>query len=98
MSESFAGEVRRLHSERSSWIEPPLDPDWDDLVKLRWRLAVLRLDTGLALPGVEILPCTQPGLFSLVSVTGIGPFTRAGLWDYLSALDHGIRLAQRESA
>jgi hypothetical protein len=83
MSESFAGEVRRLHSERSSWIEPPLDPDWDDLVKLRWRLAVLRLDTGLALPGV---------------VTGIGPFTRAGLWDYLSALDHGIRLAQRESA
>lgn len=32
--------MQRIHTERGSHIEPPLDQDWTALEKLRWHLSV----------------------------------------------------------
>lgn len=40
-------DVQRVHTDSGSHIEPPLDPEWTDLNKLRWNLAVTLHDAGL---------------------------------------------------
>lgn len=39
--------VTRVHTDTGCHVEPALDPEWDDLTKLRWHAAVTAHDTGL---------------------------------------------------
>lgn len=43
-------QVQRLDGERgSSEIRPPLEPSWQALDKLRWKMGVILVDTGVPL-------------------------------------------------
>lgn len=39
--------VVRVETENGSHVEPPLDPEWSNLDKLRWHLAVVLHDVGV---------------------------------------------------
>lgn len=38
--------VRHVYNQPGNWrsIDPPFDPEWSDLTKLRWKTGVLNLD------------------------------------------------------
>ncbi|OCH80290.1 hypothetical protein [Gordonia sp. UCD-TK1] len=88
--------VTRVHTERGSHIEPPLDPEWSQLDKLRWQAGVVIADAGVPLRisldddtrlsrnGVDV-----PGIYGLK----IGSWHSArgfhDMWDYLNGVSAG---------
>jgi hypothetical protein len=40
-------DLERVTTKRGSHVDPPLDEDWSDLVKLKWNAAVVRVDCGV---------------------------------------------------
>ena len=87
--------VQRIHSANGSHIEPPLESDWSDLEKLRWRAAVVEHDNRLPEGTIKVTEhphnfCIQtPG--SSMSVIGLHD-----TWSVLTGIDIGLRLATRE--
>lgn len=58
----FDGNVERIHADRGSHIEPPLDQRWSDLDKLRWHAAVAEADAGITIEvGPSQLRYKPPG-------------------------------------
>jgi hypothetical protein len=91
-------DVARVADEHGSHIEPPLDPDWDSLTKLRWHAACVRL----ACPDVVIRVfqhrsksiAAGPPTYSLqVATTSVSAMPYYDAWTYLSGVERGLRAA-----
>lgn len=81
-------EVRRVIGENSTYIEPPLDSNWDDLKKLRWNAAVVTEDTGLR---VLVHP-VDLGKYSVqVGNYSAGAVPYSDAWRYISAVSIGAQ-------
>ncbi|UAW08338.1 hypothetical protein SEA_WHITNEY_91 [Gordonia phage Whitney] len=88
--------VTRVRDDNGSHIEPPLDSDWSELDKLRWKAGVVIADAGVPLRislddstrlsrnGVDV-----PGIYGLK----IGGWHSArgfhDMWDYLNGVSAG---------
>lgn len=84
-------EVRRVVTGTGSHIEPPLDPAWPDLDKLRWKAAVVLVNTGVAAHVEE-----QPSGFVLSGLMfSYGPEDYAGMWSVLNGIEIGHAAALR---
>ena len=44
----FWSMVRRIETERGSYVLPPFRLDWSELDKLRWQAATVRVDAGVS--------------------------------------------------
>lgn len=89
-------EVRRIHETEhiGSHIEPPLDPFWSDIDKLRWHAAVASLDTGL-----RFLVHEMDGCYSIQienNSMSARPYHEA--WSYISAASVGATIANRKAS
>lgn len=96
--------VTRVHTATGSHIDPPLDQDWDDLMKLRWQAAVVTADTGLA---VRVSPAhlqyratrwspwrIQSGVYDVhVGSSSCGAMRYAEAWSYLNGVAAGANAA-----
>lgn len=94
----------RIHTDRGSHIEPPLDPSWDDLTKLRWHAGVVAADTGLrvevrdgaALDAKTLRP--RPGCYSVnVGGSSAAAYSFHEAWTYLSGVSTGVRQVRRRT-
>jgi hypothetical protein len=101
-------DVRRIHTSNGSYIEPPLDQQWDALTKLRWQAGVVRADAGVT---VYVMPgaLTTPGLLGRPWVhwdyfaLRIGQASHASYrydeaWIFLNGVSAGAEATQREAA
>lgn len=82
--------VRRVATEGGSHIEPPFDPSWSDLDKLRWTASVVEADTGVRpVPHLE-----ENGLYSInVGASSFGGFTFGSAWTFLNGVSAGAAAA-----
>ncbi|WP_275558514.1 hypothetical protein [Streptomyces sp. 5-6(2022)] len=90
--------VTRIHDATGSHIEPPLDPAWSDLNKLRWHAAVTAHDTGIAATVQDATYTIDgkpvPGHYDIiVGASSIGPFDFRSAWDYLNGVSTGATAA-----
>ncbi|MFC8278454.1 hypothetical protein ACFUJR_39305, partial [Streptomyces sp. NPDC057271] len=89
--------VTRVHTQRGSHIEPPLDPNWDNLTKLRWHAAVVAHETGLT---VEVEPQPEASDYSvtIVGSSSAAAYTYREAWVYLSGIGvgHGAALDEHQ--
>lgn len=97
--------VTRVRTSTGSYVEPPLDPGWDDLTKLQWHAAVVSYDTGL---NVHISPGDSSikrfgewrkihGTYSVrcgASSTILPNFHST--WTYLNGISMGARASREE--
>lgn len=83
-------EVRRIRTEGGTHIEPPLDPSWSNLDKLRWHVAVVKLECDLDIQVFE-----SCGLYSFM-VNGLNSphLAYQHAWYYLLGVEIGDQ-AQR---
>jgi hypothetical protein len=94
--------VRRLADERGSYIDPPLDQEWDALTKLRWHLAVTLQDSGLAADALQIDPAdyrvggvAQDGYYCLHGLWfSVGALSYSSAWDVINGIEYGARLTR----
>lgn len=94
--------VHRVHTERGSHIEPPLNEDWSNLDKLRWSLAVSLHDAGQPLDLMDVRE-------SDYRINGVpqeaydvtGPDGSSGAtgfhatWTLISGIGYGLRTARQ---
>lgn len=87
--------VTRIETERGSHIEPPLDPKWSDLEKLRWHASVSALDGGIDVK----VHVTSSGSYSvqvgMSSAQGCGFYDA---WTYIAAATVGAQAARERVA
>lgn len=99
-SMNFAdAENARMVPTRDGWKpEPPLDPTWPDLIKLRWHAALIRDKTGLNIAvnkgKYSINGIPQAGYYAVHLRYGntaqlSGPHTFADAWNYLNGIETG---------
>lgn len=98
-------QVRRVPDRTGSSIEPPLDDAWDNLAKLRWKAAVVALESGIEVSVdvgfFSIGGVCQSGYYSLV-IPGIGgsscvlKFSDA--WTHLNGIAAGARAMARRAS
>jgi hypothetical protein len=93
---------RVVHDNGGSHIEPPLDPAWSDLDKLRWHAGVLKADTGVE---VSIVTGSTKrlvgghwaaihGLYGYnVGGSSGGTMTFDVMWSWINGLERGWKLA-----
>ncbi|KXT55944.1 hypothetical protein Y710_16520 [Gordonia sp. QH-12] len=85
-------------------VEPPLNPDWSPLAKLRWKAALVALDTGLSVrvhhANVTNGGAPIPGLYGfLVGQTiSVSAFRFEDAWAFLNGVSAGARAARRRAA
>ena len=80
----------RVQTERGSHIDPPLDPSWTRLEKLRWHAEVASFDTGLTIlvnPTKKLMP--QTFMVTIVGHSGHSdrPFNDA--WTLINGISSG---------
>lgn len=104
MKEVPLPDVTRVQEGRSSVVEPPLDPGWDEAAKLAWQAAVVAYDTGLRITlhdetwVVDGKP--MPGYYGItVYGRAVGPYSNASktyrdAWTYLNGIATGARAAR----
>ena len=56
-----------MHTDHGSEIDPPLDPSWPEIDRLRWNAGVAQADEGITVHVTEI----DGGLFSLHGNTSV---------------------------
>ena len=90
--------VERIHTERGSHIEPPLEQDWDNLTKLRWRLAVVLHDAGLPDDAMRVEPAdyringVPQEAYGVIGAGGIsGAIGYHSTWTFLNGVSYGLR-------
>lgn len=95
----FSGTVTRVHEgEGSSRIEPPLDHEWSPIERLRWKAAIVTLDSKLDIvirPGhyvvdgvpVEAMYSVQVKLMR--GYTSVITMSYDNAWAYLQGIDAG---------
>ncbi|PRY56458.1 hypothetical protein [Glycomyces artemisiae] len=89
-------DVRRTQTDTGTTYEPPLDPDWDELDRLRWHAGVVHGDTGI---GLTVAPAKfsvngviQEGHFNLwVGDTVVCPGKYSDTLSYLNGIALGAR-------
>lgn len=80
-------------------IEPPLDPHWLPLDRLRWKAAVEGLYAG-EVPVIQVAKYTvagvpQVGYYNIqVGCTSISPLTYNSAWDWLNGYSAGACVAK----
>lgn len=94
--------VERIHTERGSNIEPPLDQDWDNLTKLRWNLAVSLHDAGHPADAMRIEPSdyrvdgVPQEAYNIVGPAGTtGAVGYSAMWVLINGVGYGLRSADR---
>lgn len=87
--------VTRVREGRGSHIEPPLDPDWHPLTKLRWKAAVVALDADLPVDVHEV----EPGEYSVsVGFSSISAMPYRDAWMYIAGVLTGAEQVHRATA
>ena len=101
-------DVTRVQDGRSSLVEPPLDPEWDEPTKLAWHAAVIAHDTGLNITvsdeaWTDGQGRPQPGHYAITvyrpdggPVSSASAFPCRDAWTYLNGIEVGVR-ATRET-
>lgn len=89
--------VERIHTATGSHIEPPLDPSWPAVDKLRWNAAVVLADTGLKLR----VHVAAGSMMTKYAVTGNG-FSGQHLsyneaWQYITHLGTGAEMMNQQN-
>lgn len=88
--------VERIEDEHGSHIEPPLDNSWPDVDRLRWKAAVVELDTGI--PTLVVRDSLNPGRYSInVGHAGTN-LTFNEAWVFFMGVDMGARQLWEERA
>lgn len=83
-------DVKRIRKENGgSYIDPPLDENWSDLVKLGWHACVVSLDADL--PPIKVYQ--HPHNYQ-VENSSTGGFHRT--WALINGIEIGARLARRK--
>ncbi|QMU19333.1 hypothetical protein [Gordonia rubripertincta] len=87
--------VTRVHTENGSHIEPPLNPDWSELDKLRWKAGVVIADAGVPLRITlnDNARYTSDGVDIPVYGLQLGSMSTSrrfhAMWDYLNGVSAG---------
>jgi hypothetical protein len=91
-----------VRTDRGWSPDPPMDPSWPDLVKLKWHAALVCSKTGINVT-VHLQPQDHPG--DHYQVTLRGPrwasatiHTYRSAWTYLNGIESGAEAAQRDRA
>lgn len=83
--------VKRIKTNSGTYIEPRMEQDWPDLLKLEWRVAVVLADTGIAAGVQEAdytvnwIPIRRVYSIALEGQT-IGPLSFKSAWAYLNGI------------
>lgn len=105
----FSGTVERVHEDHGSRIEPPLDHDWHPIDRVRWKAAVVMMDSGLDIrvsPGrVKLNGVPLRGSYevrvrgALPGYTSVLNLSYESAWTYLQGIEIGAkaRKSWRES-
>lgn len=88
--------VTRVQDGRSSLVEPPLNPAWDEPTKLAWHAAVTAHDTGLNITlhdeAWTVAGESMPGYYGIaVGTSSAAAFTYHEAWTYLNGVSTGAR-------
>lgn len=90
--------VARRTTDHESHIEPPLDPTWSELDKLRWQAGVVEADTGAILMLSNHHPDRLYGVSyrtpSRSSSISARPF--AETWAFMWAFGSGVQYAKEQ--
>jgi hypothetical protein len=101
-------DVTRVQDGRSSLVEPPLNPEWDEPTKLAWHAAVIAHDTGLRITlhdeaWTDGQGHPRSGYYGITvyganggPVSSAAAFTYRDAWTYLNGIGVGVR-ATRET-
>ena len=78
--------------------EPSLEQSWPDLIKLKWRAALVRNTTGTNVT-VHLQPQGHPGDYYQITLRTSGWFsatihTYRNAWTYLNGIEAGAEAAQ----
>lgn len=91
--------VKRVWEGNRGHIEPEFDPEWSDLMKLRWEAAIVEMDTGIKIgirPGgsfINGIPILDVYGLS-VGATGLGPCSPSVARDIIHGIGLGATAAQ----
>jgi hypothetical protein len=97
--------VHRIHTERGSHIEPPLNEAWSNLEKLRWNLAVALHDAGQPINLMDVresdyrvngVPQEAYDVTSSFGTSGAIGFHST--WTFINGLGFGLSAAARMEA
>ena len=83
--------VIRCTTDHGSHIEPPLDPAWSPLDRLRWLAAVVRWDAGLTLTVTHFLDSDTFGING--HGHSLGGVTFGDAWRSIVDLGLGAQMA-----
>lgn len=87
--------VTRVHTAGGSHIEPPLDPSWSEMDKLRWQAGVVIADAGVPLRITldDTARLTRNGVNVPVYGLRVGGWHSVrgfdDMWDYLNGVSAG---------
>lgn len=100
-------DVARVHTANGSYVEPPLQQEWDQATKLAWHASVVAYDTGLditvATGGMRRKNRRRwwrprprwrdvPNVYSIrIDGSTLMHVTYAAAWDYLNGISVGAR-------
>lgn len=93
--------VTRVHDSGGSHIEPPLDPEWSDIEKMRWQAGVVLVESGVTVRINDDARYSVNGVDIPVIGIQIGSSSTSrtfhAAWDYLNGVSAGAREAMRQS-
>lgn len=93
--------ARRVYADDgSSHIEPPLDQEWSDLEKLKWKAEVSSDDSGLEIhvaPGQYYIEDERQPYFYTVNLphSSSGPHTFNEAWTHMNGIVSGAQEVRR---
>ena len=90
--------VERIETPGGSHIEPPLNPLWSHLKKLRWHAAVASVDTGLTVrvePTRKLMPQTY--MVSIVGYSSHSDRPYKDAWTLINGISSGARAVRDQS-
>lgn len=76
--------------------EPPLDPRWSDLDKLRWKAGCLYASTGVRFEIVTGAWGYDPILYGYYGHSSGGDYSFGEMWTWLNGVETGAKATNRD--